>query len=125
MSSPSSDFPDQGARPGESRATVNPFAKGLNVTVSVPQSLEFRLVDASALEEYEVWSLISSILSSAVLGFLVAYFQDPKDSSLLYTAIVFAVIFVISIVTAFSKRSRLRRTSKRITMGTTELDEHS
>lgn len=105
------------------KASPNPFAKGLNVTVSLPQTLEFRLVDASALEEYEVWSLLSSVLSNAALGFFVAYYQSPANRSLWYTALAFGILFLICVVTALYKRARLRRTAKRITLATMAIDE--
>lgn len=61
--------PREGPLSPESEPSDNPFAKGLNVTVSVPQTVEVRMVDAAALSDYEVLFFISSILGSAVVGF--------------------------------------------------------
>jgi hypothetical protein len=105
------------------RATpaTNPLAKGLNVTVSIPDTLEIRMVDASALEEYEVWVLVASILASAAVGFTVAYVQDSKTQSLFWNAVVFGALFGIALATAFMKRHRLRRNARRIYLNATEV----
>lgn len=72
------------------------------------------MVEASALEDYEIWLLITSILGGAVVGFFVAYAQDMAAKSLLYTGLVFALLFLISIGTALAKRARLRAKAKTI-----------
>ncbi|WP_422450691.1 hypothetical protein [Endozoicomonas sp. ALB091] len=51
----------------------NPLASASNITVTVPESVGVKLVDASTLGDYEIWSLLTSILSSAVVGFFVAF----------------------------------------------------
>ena len=62
----------------------NPLAQFSNITVSMPESVEVRFVDASTLFDYEIWSLLTSILSSAVVGFLVGYFQADEGNKQLY-----------------------------------------
>jgi formate/nitrite transporter FocA (FNT family) len=89
------------------------------VVVSVPDSIEIKMVDASALSDYEVWFFISSILASAVIGFLVAFLQGlaasaANASQLGYTTLVFAILFAVGLVTTLCKRARLRRKSKSI-----------
>lgn len=104
------------SEPGE-----NPLAKALNVTVSIPETVEIRMVDASVLADYEVWFFISSILASAVVGFFVAYLQSNCSISLLATTLVFAVLFVISFIMTFMKRHKLRKKSKDIKLRATEI----
>ena len=108
--------------------TENPLARGLSVTVSIPETVEIRMVDASVLADYEVWIFISSILSSAVIGFLVAYFQSasaPNGANggtyLAVVAGVFAILFVVSLMMALSKRERIRKKSKDIKLRATEI----
>jgi len=99
----------------------NPLAKALNVTVSVPETIEIRMVDASVLADYEVWFFISSILASAVVGFFVAYLQSDKSGSLFATTGVFAILFIISCIMTFLKRHKLRKKSKDIKLRATEI----
>lgn len=104
------------AVPSPRPRTSNPFAQSSNITVSVPESVEVRLVDASALSDYEVWSLVTSILASAVVGFLVAFFQADAATKHLYGAVVvvFAILLALSGVMAFTKRRTLTRNTKRL-----------
>src|SRR5215207_4025973 len=93
---------------GKQQAVTNPIAKGLNVTVSVPESLEIVMVDASTLGDYEVWLFIASLLASTSVGFIVAFAQDPSKFSLLINGIVFAILFLVALGMAMVKRQRLR-----------------
>ncbi len=101
----------------------NPVADSFNIVVSVPESIQIKMVDASALADYEIWIFISSILSNAVVGFLVAYFQavDSKSSSATYvgwTDAVFALLFVAATLTAVLKRTSLRKKGRDIRLKT-------
>ena len=105
----------------KSEPSENPLAKALNVTVSIPETVEIRMVDASVLADYEVWFFISSILASAVVGFFVAYLQSNGGGSLLATTLVFAALFAISCIMTFTKRHKLRKKSKDIKLRATEI----
>ena len=102
--------------PSSAPSAPNPFARAANITVSVPESVEIRLVDASALSDYEVWSLTTSILSSAVIGFFVAFCQAATGTgqSLLWTALVFLLLTVISGLMALSKKRRLTKNTRKM-----------
>jgi hypothetical protein len=103
-------------KPSTAPLSANPFAHSANVLVSVPESVEVRLVDASVLSEYEVWSLCASILSSAVVGFLVAFFQAPRNEggTFLIVALLFVLLFIVAVVTAFTRRKRLTAKSRSV-----------
>lgn len=103
-------------RPSSAPSTPNPFAQAANITVSVPESVEIRLVDASVLSDYEVWSLATSILSSAVIGFFVAFCQAATGTgqSLLWTALVFLVLALVTGLTAVNKRRRLSKNTRKM-----------
>lgn len=96
----------------------NPFASSANILVSVPETVEIRLVDASSLADYEVWSLLTSILSSSLVGFIVAWLQSSKDDPLrgTLTAIsgVLTILMIVCASTAFMKRHRLTTKVRRL-----------
>ena len=80
------------------------------------------MVDASVLADYEVWSLISSISASAVLGFVVAHLQSNNGGkAFLVNSIIFAVLFAISLGMALWKRDKLRKKAKVIKLRATEI----
>lgn len=101
----------------------NPSGTPFNVVVSIPESIEIKMVDASMLSDYEVWFFISSMLVSAVTGFLVAFVQalDSKSAiatSLGYMALVLGLLLVVSLITTFVKRSKLQKKGKSISLKT-------
>lgn len=100
-------------------ASENPFAHSSNITVSVPETVEVKLVDASVLADYEVWSLVTSIIGSAVVGFLVAYFQADESVKGIYGAVtvVFGLLMVLSGGMAVYKRRALTKNSKKVSFG--------
>src|SRR6185369_10725145 len=104
------------ADPSKKAPTGNPFAQSASITLSVPDSVEVRLVDASALGDYEVWIFLTSILSSAVTGFLVAIVQAAESDRSRYISItvVFALLAVVCGCMAFSKRHKLTSKARRI-----------
>src|SRR4051812_29767417 len=89
---------------------VSPF----NVTVTVPEEINVRMVNASALSDYEMWVFMSSVLSNAVVGFGVAYFQAKDASSAIapevgWGTVVFGVLMAACIMRAIFVRVTLRR----------------
>lgn len=108
----------------KSPAADNPAQEPFNIVVTVPAAIQVRMVDASALADYEIWVFIASILSNAAVGYLVAYFQalDAKSPSTTYigwTAVVFIVLFIATTFTAFTKRASLRKKGRDIQLKTT------
>lgn len=95
---------------------VNPFAQSASITLSVPDSVEVKLVDASALADYEVWVFLTSILASAVTGFLVAIVDasDAERGSHVAIAVVFLILALVCAFMAFTKRSKLGSNTKRV-----------
>lgn len=100
----------------------DPVDSSFNITVSIPETVEIKMVNVSTLSDYEIWIFISSVLSNAFLGFWVAYFTNSdknKDSSILFSAIVFTLLFLIAVYVAFTKRRLLQAKSKDIKLKTT------
>lgn len=104
------------SHPSGKPPTANPFAHAANITLSVPESVEIKLVDASALADYEIWVLLTSILSSAVIGFLVAIVQSPESDRSRYVAItiVFLLLLIACASMAIYKRRKLSSKARRI-----------
>lgn len=112
--------------PSKSPPTQNPNGDAFNVVVTVPESIQIKMVDASALADYEVWIFIASILSSAVVGFLVAYLQavDAKSPSQAYigwTCVLFALLFAVASGMATYKRTSLQKKGRDIKLKTTSV----
>jgi hypothetical protein len=96
--------------------STNPFAQSANITLSIPESVDVKLVDASALADYEVWVLLTSILSSAVTGFLVALIQASGEERGRYiaTTAIFVIMMLVSIWMAHYKRKKLSSKARKI-----------
>lgn len=102
----------------------NPIGDSFNVIVSVPQAVEIKMVDASALSDYEIWVFIASLLSNAVIGFFIAYVQaiDAKSATSSYigwTDSVFTLLFLISLFVTYKKRVTLKKKGRDIKLRTT------
>ncbi len=112
-------------QPTTGPASGNPVGKSLNLVVSVPEEITIRMVDASALSDYEMWVFLASILSNAVVGFIVATVQAFDSSAanrtqLLWTAIAFGVLFLATAGRALGKRCGLTRGGKNIRLKASE-----
>ena len=130
MSASDSEFPrealvahDEVDNYARSPSAENPVVDTFNIVVSVPESIEIKMVDASALADYEVWVFIASLLSNAVVGFSVAYFQavDAKAASAPFAgwvAVMFIALFLVATITALRKRSSLRKKGRDIRLKT-------
>ena len=118
MSSPDSSTTSQDlvAHPSKVPPGANPFAQSASITLSVPDSVEVKLVDASALGDYEVWIFLTSILSSPVTGFLVAIVQATEVDRGRYISItvVSGVLALVCGFMAFSKRYKLTSKARRV-----------
>ncbi|QDQ88128.1 hypothetical protein FMZ60_11395 [Alcaligenaceae bacterium SJ-26] len=105
------------AQNSKANPSPNPFAHAANISVSVPETVEIKLVDASALADYEVWVLLASILSSALVGFVVAAIQaagKPEQSTMVSTSVIWGLLIIVCALTAISKRKKLSAKAKRI-----------
>ena len=105
----------------DSELGEDPNDDTFNITVSIPETVEIKMVKASTLSDYEVWIFIASILSNAFIGFWTAYFTntDPyKEGSLFFSSVVFTALFAITCMVAFKKRGQLQKKSKNIRLKT-------
>jgi F0F1-type ATP synthase assembly protein I len=97
-----------------SQQSGNPVANNLNITVSLPESIEIKMVNASVLADYEIFLFISSAFVSVFVGFFTAYFQDTTKLYLLVNTLVFFVISIVFIIVTFRKRKSLNSKTKNI-----------
>ena len=104
---------------GSDSSSGNPLAHGFNVTVTIPDQINIRMVDASALSDYELWVFIASGLLSAFFGFLVATIQsfgtELAGPMSLFTLIILA-LFTVAAVKGLNVRKRLTAPGKLISM---------
>jgi hypothetical protein len=105
--------------------TTNPV-EGWGVNFQVPE-IEVRMVNAAALEEYEIWFGLASIFAAATIGFVVAYIQSiheseqlnearptiahHSDKTFLLVAIIFFVLLAASVVRTFLLRRTIKKKS--------------
>ncbi len=99
-----------------SRSPENPFAHSANVTISVPESVEVRLVDASTLSDYEVWFFFASLLGSTWMAFFVACLQAPPTQRDIFIIIdiVFLLLFVFALGMTLSKRHKIKARTRQV-----------
>jgi hypothetical protein len=114
----------EGASTVSDGASPNPLGEQLDFSLSVPP-IEVRMVNAAALEDYEIWFLMSSIVGSAAIGFLVAFIQSfhedirgntHSDTTLLVVCLVFTLLLVLSAARAIILRRRITSQSKTYSM---------
>ncbi|MBI2871196.1 MAG: hypothetical protein HYY14_05735 [Candidatus Omnitrophica bacterium] len=91
-----------------SESSGNPIAGGLNVMVSVPETIEIKMVNASTLEEYEIWFFISSVLANFLAGFAVAYLMSDFNGILAANTAAFLILFGVAVLVTIRKRARLQ-----------------
>jgi hypothetical protein len=107
-------------------AVSNPLAGHLNITVSLPDTIKIKMVDATALEDYEIWFFLSSLLFGVFIGFGVPSIQSCEatsglDKLLAIITGVFFVLFVFSLIVALRKRHSLKSKSKEVSLKVTTL----
>jgi hypothetical protein len=102
---------------------TNPLAEHFNITVSIPESVEIKMVNASILSEYEIWVLLTTIISSAASGFWVAYITNTTTEIteiLKWNSLLITLLFLIFLGVALKKRSNLNLKTKKITLKTSQ-----
>jgi len=107
-------------------ASQEPVSGDLDISLSLPASIEIRMVDASTLSDYEIWFFSSSGLLSFLTGFLVAWFQetDARASKLLgIVCLIFVVLFLGCFVMTLLKRRTMKSKSRTIRLKTSKIAE--
>jgi hypothetical protein len=107
--------------------TDNPYRTPFGLNITFPEVVVIKMVDASALNDYEFAFLFSSIFASSAIGFFVAFLQAPPQEAKLYliVAIIFGLCFVGFVLWARYKRNKMTAKSKTFTLQTTGVEEPS
>lgn len=109
-----------------SEASQEPSTGDFNISLSIPESIEIKMVDASSLADYEIWFFCSSIGFSIFVGFLVAYIQETskeKEKLLLVSTFLFLAAFLFSFIMSLVKRHNLKKKGKTIKLKTSKVVE--
>jgi hypothetical protein len=119
-----SDQPEQIEPNPQSPVVTNPARQAFNITVSVPEQITIKMVDASGLSDYEVNLYISSLAFGAFCGLLVATIQEARSGSGLawpfgtFTALAL-LTFSAFLFMALRKRAIITKSGKEIKLETT------
>ncbi len=107
---------------GNNKAEIesNPIGNELQFELSIPEKIEIKMVDASSLNDYELWVFIASLLCNFLVGFIVACISNtiPEREFLYITiSVIFGSLFAFSIFEVYQKRKKMSIEKKVIKMG--------
>ena len=97
----------------------NPLADNLKVRLTLPESLSIEMVEASQFSNYELWTLVSSILMNLFVGFVVAAVSNtvPERCSVLWVISgIFFLLLIGSIILMVHFRNKLKMAKTTIPM---------
>lgn len=104
----------------------NPIGEELMVEVSIPEKIEIKMVDASSLNDFELWSLLASIFCNFFVGFLVAAISNTEEKRVcLYWSVTgiflaFSIFFIIMMVI---KRKKMSIKTKCLQLGVNKSEQ--
>ena len=101
----------------------NPIGNELQFELSIPEKIEIKMVDASSLNDYELWGVIASVFCNFLVGFLVASISNTEEKcTSLYWSItgIFAIFCISSVIMVWLKRKQMTIKKKVIKMGVTK-----
>jgi hypothetical protein len=107
-------------------ASQEPVSGDLDISLSLPATIEIRMVDASTLSDYEIWFFSSGGLLSFLAGFIVAWFQetDARASKLLgLVCLIFAALFLGCFLMTLTKRNTMKSKSRTVRLKTSKIGE--
>lgn len=102
---------------------TNPIGSELEVEVSIPEKFEIKMVDASSLNDYELWGAITSVICNFLVGFLVAAISNTETErcGILWCITgIFIAFLTFSIWMTYKKRKQMTIKKKTIKMGVTK-----
>ena len=82
--------------------------RDMQVEVRLPSEMHIELVQGNELRHYEVFFSLASISASVAVGFWIGYVTDnAQNPSLLWSALAFSGLAILSGITAFSYRRKV------------------
>lgn len=100
-----------------------PYDAPFAVNISFPESIVIKMVDASALNDYEFGLFISSLFCSTFVGFLVAHFQTTGDSTFFIVSCICGLCAVAFFCWAIAKRRKMVARSRAFKLKTSGVEE--
>ena len=95
-----------------------------NITVSIPETIDIKMVQVSALSEYEEWFLMFSISCTAFFTFLALCIQSNQYNFLLILITIFSgSFFFYTGYRTIRKRQKLTSKPRIFTLKTTPISE--
>ncbi len=110
----------------KTEAGQEPTPGDFDISLSLPATIEIRMVDASILSDYEIWSFCSSGLLSFLVGFVVAWTQEkePHASKILgCVCVIFGLFFIACLVMSLVKRHTMRKKERTVRLKTSRVGE--
>lgn len=109
-------------------SSTNPAGNGFRVELSMPKKFEIKMVNASSMNDYELWGIITSVLCNFVVGFFVAaitYTKECVDNKVLpsseqvqnllwVVSAIFLVFTILSIMMTLKKRNTIKKDTKKV-----------
>lgn len=99
--------------------TSNPIGEEVLVEVAMPKSFKIKMVEASELTNYKIWSGIFSLCTNIFVGFLVAACtnEEPKTQNLLWWVTgIFGAFSLASLGMAIWMNSKMGTQETKINM---------
>lgn len=96
----------------------NPLAD-MEVNFSYPQGIEINMVDISSVTDFEIWGMVTSVMSNFVVGILVGWLTSTDASVkpiLLGFTIVFALFTIGALIMTVIKRKKMKVNKKTLKM---------
>jgi len=97
----------------------NPLAANLHVRLSMPDSFDIEIVEASQFKEYELWAIVTSLMLNLLVGFVVAAATNvvPERRALLWViSLVFFFLFCGAFVLTIMFRNKIKKAKQTVKM---------
>jgi hypothetical protein len=110
---------EQDTRDLKANMNANPVGDGLEIEVSIPKKIEIKMVNASNLNDYELWGVITSVFCNFLVGFLIATISNTVEErhTLLWSITAIFTSFVLfSGYMTYKKRKQMTIKEKMIKM---------
>jgi hypothetical protein len=97
-----------------------PFA----MSISFPETVSIKMVDASALNDYEIMLAVAFSFSSAFVGFLIGAIQAKgTDRELIIITVMMLIAAIVFFIWALAKRKKITARSKEFVIKTSGIEQ--
>ena len=103
------------------KATIsaNPLGEEMVVEVAMPKSFKIKMVEASKLTDFKIWSIITSVLANIFIGFLVASITnsvEEKQGLLWWISGVFCFLTIGALIMTIWMNNKMETQETKINM---------